>query len=353
MDRVTAWHRRLVLEGPKSPWQWLLQSLLLPLGWLYGIIASVRVWLYRREVLSSYRAGVPVVSVGNLSVGGTGKTPMTDHLIRYFQDRGRKVAVVSRGYRGRVRDVAVVSAGDDPLLSPEICGDEPLLLARRNPGAVVLAAPRRSAGVRLAVERFGAEIIILDDGFQHLAVQRDLDIVLLDARRPMGNQRVLPAGLLREFPSALKRADLLVLTRSQGDEKFFLRHGKPLVRCRHAFDALATSLRGESIPLIHLADKKGVAFAGIADPEGFFDSLRSAGLNLVNTFSFPDHAAYDEETLLQLEKVAGEADFLVTTEKDGVKLPSDAFSLPCYQVSLRLEFFDPADMERALDSLIA
>ena len=352
MSRLTAWHRRLVLEGPQDLRQWLLQCLLIPLGWIYGAIASVRVWIYRWGILSVYRAGVPVVSVGNLSVGGTGKTPMTDHLIRYFQDRGRKVAVVSRGYRGRVRDVAVVSAGDGPLLAPEISGDEPLLLARRNPGAVVLAAPRRSDGVRMAVERFGAGIVILDDGFQHLAVRRDLDIVLLDARRPLGNSRVLPAGLLREFPSALKRGDLLVLTRSRGDEEFVLRHGKPLVRCRHAFGGMAASLSGESIPLTHLAGKKGVAFAGIADPEGFFDSLRYAGLDLVNTVSLPDHATYDEETLLLVEKVAGEADFLVTTEKDGVKLIGDAFSLPCYQVSLKLEFFEPADLERALDSLI-
>jgi tetraacyldisaccharide 4'-kinase len=124
------------------------------------------------------------------------------------------------------------------------------------------------------------------------------------------------------------------------------------LRCRHTFSALATSLSGECIPLTHLADTKGVAFAGIADPEGFFDSLKSSGLNLVHTVSFPDHTAYNEENLRQLEKVAGEADFLVTTEKDGVKLAVDTFSLPCYQISLKLEFFEPDDMERALDSLI-
>jgi tetraacyldisaccharide 4'-kinase len=352
MERLIAWHRRMVLDGPNDPWQWIVGVCLLPLGWLYGIVGYVRVWLYRSGFFSAYRAAVPVVSIGNIAVGGTGKTPMADHLIRYFQDRGRKVAVVSRGYRGRVRDVAVVSAGEGPLLTAEVCGDEPLLLARRNPGAVVLAAPRRSAGVRLAVERFGARIVILDDGFQHLAVQRDLDIVLLDACRPLGNRRVLPAGLLREFPSALDRADLLVLTRSRGDENFPLRHGKQLFRCRHTPAGLATALNGECVPLADLADKKGIAFAGIADPEGFFDSLRSAGLNLVNTLSLPDHAAYTGETLRQVEKLAREADFLVTTEKDGVKLTGDVFSLPCYQISLKLEFFEPDDIERALESLI-
>lgn len=351
IDRLTAWHRRLVLDGPKGPWQWLVQGLLLPLGWLYGMVGYVRVWLYRRGVLSSYRADVPVISVGNLAAGGTGKTPMADHLIRYFQGRGLKVAVVSRGYLGRVSDVGVVSAGAGPLLAPEICGDEPLLLARRNPEAVVLVAPRRSSGIRLAVERFGAQIVILDDGFQHLAVQRDLDIVLLDARRPLGNRRVLPAGLLREFPSALARSDLLVLTRSRGDEKLPLLPGRPFFYCRHTLIGVATSLGGRSVPFAHLTGKKGVAFAGIADPERFFDSLEAAGLNLVDTVSLPDHAGYSRETLERIEKVSSEADFLVTTEKDGVKLAADIFSLPCYQVSLKLEFFEQTGLERVLDSL--
>lgn len=352
MERLTAWHRRLVVEGPQDFVQWLLGGLLIPLGCLYGIIGSIRAWMYRRGILSSYRAEVPVVSVGNLTAGGTGKTPMTDFLIGYFQGRGMKVAVVSRGYRGRVRGVAVVSAGEGPLLSPEICGDEPLLLARRNPGAVVLAAPRRSDGVCIAVERFGAGVVLLDDGFQHLAVQRDLDIVLLDARRPLGNRRVLPAGLLREFPAALQRGDLLVLTRSQGSENSAVLPGKPLFRCRHSLSEVATSLDGDSIPLADLAAKRGVAFAGIADPESFFVSLKAAGLTLDETIPLPDHASYDGEVIRRIEEASRKADFLVTTEKDGVKLTDVVFSLPCYQVPLKLEFFDRAELEQALESFV-
>jgi tetraacyldisaccharide 4'-kinase len=348
MERLAAWHRRLVLMGPRDCRERFLFSLLKPLGRLYGAIGSLRVSMYRRGVFSTYRAGVPVVSVGNLAVGGTGKTPMVDHLVKYLRARGRKVAVVSRGYRGRVRDVGVVSAGSGPLLEPEICGDEPVLLARRNPGAVVLVAPRRAEGVRQAVERFGADLVVLDDGFQHLAVNRDLDIVLLDARRPLGNGLVLPAGVLREFPSALRRGDLLVLTRSRGDE-MFEPSPAPVLRCRHALSDETVSLDGEILPLAELSGKRGVAFAGIADPEGFFTALEESGLSLQGTVALPDHVAYDADILRRLEELCRDADFLVTTEKDGVKLRADDFSLPCYQVPLKLEFFDSEALERALE----
>lgn len=351
MERLAAWHRRLVWIGPQDCWERLIFSLFKLLGWFYGAIGSLRVLMYRRGIFPTYRAGVPVISVGNLAVGGTGKTPMVDHLVRRLQAGGRKVAVVSRGYRGRVRDVGVVSAGSGPLLEPEISGDEPLLLARRNPGAVVLVAPRRAAGVRLAVERFGADLVVLDDGFQHLAVHRDLDIVLLDAQRPLGNGFVLPAGLLREFPSALQRGDLLVLTRSTGDEKF-APAPTPVLRCCHALADEALSLNGDVVPLERLAGKRGIAFAGIADPEGFFATLTARGLNLKDTFALPDHVAYDADILRRLAESCRNADFLVTTEKDGVKLKPDFFSLPCYQVPLRLEFFDSEALERALEPLL-
>jgi tetraacyldisaccharide 4'-kinase len=147
--------------------------------------------------------------------------------------RGRRVAVVSRGYGGQgAGRVGVVCAGDGPLLPPAVCGDEPYLLAQRNPRALVLIAPRRTEGIRLAVEAFAADVILLDDGFQHLSVARDLDIVLLDACRPFGNGHLLPAGILREPASALEQAGIVVLTRSKGLESP-LAEVRPLVRSRH------------------------------------------------------------------------------------------------------------------------
>jgi tetraacyldisaccharide 4'-kinase len=206
--------------------------------------------------------------------------------------------------------------------------------------------------VRLAVEECGAEAVILDDGFQHLAVARDLDIVLLDARHPLGNGRVLPAGLLREFPAALRRADLLVLTRVRNGEQVALPVRKPLIRCRHLLAEAAVDLAGQEALLSELRGRRGVAFAGIADPEAFFTALEENGLQLVGKIALPDHIGYEAGALERVRTAAAGADFLVTTEKDGVKLRSDDFGIPCYQVPLTLQFADPGALLSAVDGVV-
>lgn len=355
MSRLFALHRQLVSAGPRGPAQRLLFSLLRVVGWLYGLIGCLRRKLYRAGVLSVYRAPVPVISVGNLTVGGTGKTPMVDYLVKGLLEYGRRVAVVSRGYGGRgAGRVEVVCSGDGPLLPPEVCGDEPYLLARRNPRALVFVAPRRAEGIRLAVERFAADVILLDDGFQHLSVARDLDIVLLDARRPFGNGYLLPAGVLREPASALEQAGVVVLTRSDGSESAAPDLECPLIRCRHRLADEAVSLAGEKLPLKSFAGRRGVAFAGIADPENFFTALAAQGLHLLRTLPLSDHVVYDRGTLALLAEAARDADFLVTTEKDGVKMTAVQLSVPCYQIPMTLEFCAEGSLllERALNAVI-
>ncbi len=353
MARLSLFYRRLATEGPRGIGEHLLWWGLIPLGRLYGVAGRLRVAMYRRGLIGSYRAPVPVVSVGNLSVGGTGKTPMVDYLVKYYEGRGKRVAVVSRGYGGtQGRGVAVVCCGEGPLLSPRQCGDEPYLLARRNPLALVLTAPRRAQGVRMAWERFGAEVVVLDDGFQHLAVKRDLDIVLLDARCPLGNGEVFPAGLLREFPSALERADLHVLTRCSSERRTEDMAEGASVGCRFVLSDEGQSLRGETVSLVNLAGLRGVAFAGIADPEGFFAGVKAKGVSLGEAVALPDHVAYDAPVLSRLAAACRGADFLVTTEKDGVKLKAEDFQLPCYQVPLELDFFEPGPLEQALAMVI-
>jgi tetraacyldisaccharide 4'-kinase len=328
--------------------------MLVPAGWLYGLLAAVRVNLYRRGVFSIYSAPIPVISIGNLAAGGTGKTPAADWLVKYLLAQGRKVAVVSRGYGGRgvPGGVGVVSAGAGPLLSPEICGDEPFLLARRNPRALIVVAPKRACGVRLAVERLGADVIVLDDGFQHLAVARDLDIVLLDGSHPLGNGRVLPAGRLRECPSALARGDLFILTRCGEKAPQLPALPGPVLRSRHRLDAVALSLEGAEIPLGTLAGRRGVAFAGIADPEAFFADLRRMGLHLVQTIALPDHAVYGADERARLTAAAVAADYLITTEKDGVKLMSERFAVPCYQIPVRLQVQEKDKLEKIVWNII-
>lgn len=353
MERLAALHRRLTAEAPAGWPEALARLALIPLGWLYGAVGRLRVHLYRRGIFHTYRATVPVISVGNITVGGTGKTPAVDLLVKLLLAEGRRVAVVSRGYGVRFRGVRVVCAGEGPLVPPSACGDEPYLLARRNPRALVLVAPRRRDGVRAAERELGAEVVILDDGFQHLAVQRDLDVVLLDARRPLGNGRPLPAGILREAPSALERGDLFLLTRCP--EPLPADVGGlpgPLLHSRHVLAAHALSLEGEEVPLSALAGKRGVAFAGLADPESFFAALSRTGLTLVERIAFADHVPYGPAEIERLTRAAAGADYLVTTEKDGVKLPAASLPVPCYQVPMTLQILEAGELEKIVYSTV-
>lgn len=351
MARFGLFYRRLATQGASNFFEKILLAGLSCFGAVYGGLMRLRAWSYRRGWGRVYRAPVPVISIGNLSVGGTGKTPMVDYLARYYLRQGRRVAVVSRGYGSRGRGVRVVSAGDGPVLDVTLCGDEPMLLARRNPGLLVLVAQRRAHALRHAVKVLKAEIVLLDDGFQHLAVARDCDIVLLDARRPFGNGRVLPAGLLRERPSALQRGQVFVLSRADRDTPLLPLPG-PVLRCRHRLAQEAVSLSGHRVMLSELQTRRGVAFAGIADPEAFFSSLVAAGLQLSATLAFSDHAAYNDADRQRLYASAAQAEYLLTTEKDAVKLEGQPLPLPCYQVGLELDWLEPGALEDLLDTFV-
>ena len=348
-------HFRHFAEEPLTLVTLLPWLCLAPFGVLYGAVQRLRALLYRCGAFSSYRAPRPVVSVGNLTAGGTGKTPVVDAIVRHALQRGERPAIISRGYGGQIRSgVAIVSRGDGsgPLLPAEHCGDEPFLLARRNPQAIVVVAPRRREGIEAAIHACGATLIILDDGFQHLAVQRDLDILLLDARRPLGNGSLLPAGLLREPPAAHSRAQLCILTRDE-----VLAAPTPFselatIRCRHRLATEFVALDGSRRAVRALTGRRGVAFAGIANPEIFFEALKALGLELTAAITLNDHAAYDAATLEKLRVAALTADFFVTTEKDGVKLRASDLPLPCFQALLELEFAPAGSLEESIDSLL-
>jgi tetraacyldisaccharide 4'-kinase len=342
-------------EGPVSLLTFLPWLCLAPLGLLYGAMQRLRAFLYRAGVLHSYRAPLPVISVGNLTVGGTGKTPIVDRIVRHALQCGERPAVISRGYGGQIRKgVAIVSRGDGggPLLPAARCGDEPFLLARRNPGAIVIVAPRRREGIEVAIRDLDATLIILDDGFQHLAVQRDLDILLLDACRPLGNGSVLPAGLLREPPTAHHRAQFGILTRDEAFAAPAPFATLPTLRCRHRLATEFVALNGAVASIAELAQLRGVAFAGIANPEVFFQTLKDLGLELTTTIALNDHADFTAATLQMLKQAARTADFFVTTEKDGVKLHPLDLPLPCFQALLELEFAPAGQLEEKIDSLL-
>jgi tetraacyldisaccharide 4'-kinase len=336
----------------------LLLAVLKVLAVGYALILRARASAYRLGIFASRRLPVPVISVGNITLGGTGKTPMVVWLARYLMKRGKRVAVLSRGYGGSVKgEIRIVSDGSTVLLSPEEAGDEPYLLAKKIPGLmVVIGADRHQAGL-LAMKELQPDLFILDDGFQHLRLERDLNILLLDAGRPFSNGATLPAGFLREAPAAGLRADLAVYTRSrEGESVPDLFPDKPSCRTKHRLCGLVPLDWGEPLGFSSLKPEDRVmAFSGIADPEAFFNGLEAEGVRLVTTISFPDHTPYGEAELAAICRLrdSSRSTVLLTTEKDAVKLAPFAERLGrCFAVSLELEFGDPAPIEKCLERML-
>ncbi len=344
MNSVAGIHRRLVTGEGLAWWEKALFLLLLPCAIIYGGIGWVRNLLYDSGLLSSYCFSRLVVSVGNIAVGGTGKTPTVDWLIKEFVQIGKHPAVISRGYSGSFSGtVGIVSDGKELLMSAKAAGDEPYLLARKNRSCPVIVARKRADGLRLLEQRDDVDVVILDDAFQHRAIQRDVDLVLLDASYPLGNGWPLPAGNLREFSGALSRADFLVMTRAEeGGATSF--NGYPVYRSIHQLSDHAVALDGTQVLLAELKPLRLCAFAGIANPASFFTSLETYGLTLAEKMSFDDHVEYDFSLIEQIKLSAENADALITTEKDGVKLAADMFELPCYQVPVDVKISGSADL---------
>ena len=299
----------------------LLRLLSLP----YRGAVAVRNGLYNRGLFRQARLPCPVISVGNLTVGGTGKTPMVILLAKLLREKGRRPAVLSRGYGARTNaSVNVVSDGNLILMGWHEAGDEPILIARSVSGVPVLTGPRRLLTGRTAIEHFGADVLILDDAFQHRALYRGLDIVLIDAARPFGNGRHLPAGPLREPAKALGRAHLLIRTGGGRDPEQPL-SGVPEMPSFRGFHRPMGVLErgtGRLLPAATLQGQKVCAFAGIGRPEAFRRSLNEMDSEIVSFRPFPDHHPYSRADLDSLRRLAAMtgADRIVTTEKDGVRL---------------------------------
>lgn len=335
----------------------LLTLSLLPLSLLYGAALALRPLLYRYRLFTTRRLPRPVISIGNITVGGTGKTPVTALVARLLMEQGLKVTVLSRGYGGTLKgDCAVVSDGGSPLLTPDRCGDEPYLLARTLPGlAVVVGADRYRAG-QLAIGQFNPDVFLLDDGFQHIRLHRDLDILLLDCCRPFGNGLTLPAGLLREPGRAAQRADLLILTRCGAAAPAAALPDRPCCRSSHRLVSFHRLDDDTAVPAARLAAARTAAFAGIADPAGFFSGLEAVGIRPVAVLSLPDHEPYGAQTVQRLDELhrAHGADWLLTTDKDAVKLLRADERLRSRIVTARLavELEDTAPLTQALEQVI-
>jgi tetraacyldisaccharide 4'-kinase len=319
----------------------------------YRGLLGAREWLYDRGVLRSRALQCAVVSVGNLTVGGTGKTPAVELAVQTLAGLGHRPAVVTRGYRRRSHGVQIVADTASVRLDPEDAGDEPFLLARRLPGVPVIVGANRHDAARLAVERFEVTAVVLDDGFQHRTLTKDLEIVMTRARSPWGNGRLLPSGPLREFPAALSRAHLIVAAGATAPADIaevvttaaVHAPGVPVLAARYTPVECWEAQRDRSHSLAALDGARVLAFAGIAVPESFEATLFGLGARLVDLVHFPDHHWYSPGELgrLDAQAAASGAEALITTEKDWVRLRRLPLPRrPIYVLSVRLELLTGA-----------
>jgi tetraacyldisaccharide 4'-kinase len=347
-------------------------------SYLFSGIVQLRLWLYRKRLLRDQPLGCLVVVVGNLTVGGTGKTPVVEKFARALRDRGRKVAILSRGYKSKAPPFwkkwwywlnhtedappRIVSDGEKVLLDSELAGDEPFMLARNLPGVVVLVDKDRVKAGAFAIREFGCDTLVLDDGFQYLPLKGRLNLLLVDKTNPFGNGFLLPRGILREPIKHLRRASYVFLTKSGGvrDEELeaMIRRFNPeaeIIECAHKPQYLQRLDGDERLPLAALKGRRIGAFSGIAAPESFEAFLRATGATLASTRRFLDHHRFTAEEIEEVftaARTAG-AELLVTTEKDAVRLdPGRTLPLPCYYLRLEIEILrGAADFDEAVGKI--
>jgi tetraacyldisaccharide 4'-kinase len=329
---------------------------------LYERAVQTRLGLYRRRLLRAQELGCPVVSIGNLTVGGTGKTPVAEMLARELQLRGRRVAILSRGYKSVPRPFMqrlrsrlsknldlfpprIVSDGDQVLLDSRRAGDEPHMLAKNLPGVCVLVDKDRVKSGLHALRHFDSDLLLLDDGLQYQRLRHRLDIVLIDRQSPFGNEHLLPRGTLREPPGNLRRASYIIVTRcgAEPDDKLLARLRRlnrtaAIIECNHAPRHWEDIRTGAKFPLDHLRGRHVGAMSGIARPESFEEGVRELGAIVEITKAFADHHRFTKKEILRFLEWCDRRslDALVTTEKDAVRFP-EIDNPPVPMLFLRVE----------------
>ena len=328
-------------QGQPTPIRILL-AFLKGISLIFKTIVKTRLCFYRIGVMRRYPLGCQVISVGNITAGGTGKTPVVEIFARELMKAGRKVAILSRGYRKKelpwyqrifnekVEPPRIVSDGKHVLLDSEMGGDEPYMLASNLPGVIVLVDRNRVKSGRYAVKRFGCDTLILDDGFQYQKLQHLLEVVLLDKTNPFGNSNLLPRGVLREPVENLKRADFIFITKSDGHSQPLRKRIRELndhaeiIECCHQPRYLQNVYTKEHLPLEWLKGKTVTTLSGIAVPQSFENSLRNMGAKVIYCERYADHHRYCAQEIIDAVNKSADrhADALLTTEKDAVRFPN-------------------------------
>ncbi len=363
MIRIKENIERVITDDDQNRYGWFMHFLAMA-SKVYGGVVKLRRTFYKKSVFKSKKLSRPVISIGNITVGGTGKTPMTIYVANVVSALGYDVAIVSRGYKGKAETVGgIVSDGKTLLMAPEIAGDEPYMMAARLKDVPVVVGKNRFKAGSLAIGKFAPDILILDDGFQHLKLERDLDLVLLDCRKPFGNGHLLPRGMMREPASALCCADAIVLTRADMAnhkemtsllQRFrFHERKKPVFHAFHRPIVYKIINGKKNIKAASRQNRDCIkgrtvfAFSGLADNHNFRRTLKNLKCNVAGHFEFSDHHSYSDSDLKGILTASQKSmsDCLVTTEKDYVRIARKiAWPHDLYVIGIEIEF--DADAER-------
>jgi tetraacyldisaccharide 4'-kinase len=329
-----------IMTGGRESGSLFLELFLFSISIGYGLIVRLRETIYKKGLLQSKRLPCPVISIGNLTIGGSGKTPMTIYAAELIQSLGYSVAIISRGYKGQAEKIGgVVCDGRRICMGPDTAGDEPFMVAQRLKTVPVIVGQNRFKAGRLAIQEFKPDVLLLDDAFQHLKLHRDLDLVLLDSIEPLGNTFLFPRGTLRETASALSRGDAVILTRSDIGKAPSLDQIKkhvprmPIFHSSHipyiykivtgnSIQSQDSSTSSSEYDFGAFKNKRVFAFSGIASNDDFRRTIESFQCKLENFSEFPDHHQYSEKELDKIVKSAMDvsAEFIFTTEKDYVRI---------------------------------
>jgi tetraacyldisaccharide 4'-kinase len=328
-------------EFPSAWVSWML----LPFSLLYRLICKIRILLYRHGIFRQKHSSARVISVGNVTVGGTGKTPLVIYLAERLKERKKKTAILTRGYGRETTKLTQTAKGE---INWQEVGDEPYLMARRLGDVPILVSKHRFVSAGRAREKYQSEILLLDDGFQHLRLFRNLDIVVIDSTDPFGNGRLLPAGILREPLNSLERADVFVLTKTEqtsnkDDLIRVLKEHNPkalVVESVYRISGIRNLAEVVSIDRKTLTGKKALVFSGIGNPSSFERTVAQLNVEIIGHRIFRDHFIYREKDVLNLirEAQAAGADFIITTEKDSIRIPFiKRPGIPFYVIKIDLE----------------
>lgn len=360
----------VILEERRGTRAALVRGALYGCSKIFQVAITIRQFLYTMRILRDSTLGVQVIAIGNLTVGGTGKTPVVEKFARELRDQGRNVAILSRGYRSRptpfhvkllnkilLREDStpprVVSDGKSLLLDSEMAGDEPYMLASNLKDVVVLVDKDRVKSGRYAIQKFGCDTLLLDDGYQYWKLRgRRQDIVLIDRQQPFGTERLLPRGTLREPPSHLNRASVVFITKSDGDTEKLRRRIAELnptariIECIHHPLYLEDVFTGTRFDMSFLQGRRAASLSGIAQPESFEKSLVQLGSELVYSKRFADHHRFTQQEIINVinrSKKRG-AEMIITTQKDAVRFPKlDRRDLPMLFMRVEIKILNGAD----------